>query len=278
VVQKFFKNEKIDQVYLAAAKVGGIHANSTYPAEFIYENLMIQNNIIHNAFLSGVKKLLFLGSSCIYPKNANQPIKEEELLSGKLEPTNEPYAIAKIAGIKMCESYNRQYGKSHDIDYRCVMPTNLYGIGDNYHPENSHVIPGLIYRFHKAKISESSNVTIWGSGKSKRDFLYVDDMVKASIHLMNIDKKLYDDKTSSMCNHINVGSGKDLTIRELAEIIKEVVGFKGKIYFDNTKPDGIVRKFLNRKKIDSLGIKPEINLKDGLTKTYKNYIKLYKVL
>jgi GDP-L-fucose synthase len=276
-VQNFFKNEKIDQVYLAAAKVGGIHANNTYPAEFIYENLMIQNNIIHNAFLSGVKKLLFLGSSCIYPKNANQPIKEEELLSGKLEPTNEPYAIAKIAGIKMCESYNRQYGKSHDIDYRCVMPTNLYGIGDNYHPENSHVIPGLIYRFHKAKISESSNVTIWGSGKSKRDFLYVDDMVKASIHLMNIDKKLYDDKTSSMCNHINVGSGKDLTIRELAEIIKEVVGFKGKIYFDNTKPDGIVRKFLNRKKIDSLGIKPEINLKDGLTKTYKNYIKLYKV-
>jgi GDP-L-fucose synthase len=218
-----------------------------------------------------------LGSSCIYPKNSNQPIKEIELLNGKLEPTNEPYAIAKISGIKMCESYNRQYGKSHDIDYRCVMPTNLYGIGDNYHPENSHVIPGLIYRFHKAKISESSNVTIWGSGKSKRDFLYVDDMVKASIHLMNIDKKLYDDKTSSMCNHINVGSGKDLTIRELAEIIKEVLGFKGKIYFDNTKPDGIVRKFLNRKKIDSLGIKPEINLKDGLTKTYKNYIKLYKV-
>jgi len=272
-VQLFFKNNKIDQVYLAAAKVGGIHANNTYPAEFIYQNLMIQNNVIHGAFLGGVKKLLFLGSSCIYPKNAKQPMKEEELLAGKLESTNEPYALAKIAGIKMCESYNRQYGKSHNIDYRCIMPTNLYGIGDNYHPENSHVIPGLIYRFHKAKISESSNVTIWGSGKPKRDFLYVDDMAKASIHLMNIDKKLYDAKTSPMCSHINVGSGKDLTIRELAEIVKEVVGFTGKIHFDKSKPDGMARKFLNRKKIDSLGIKPEINLKDGLTKTYKNYIK-----
>tara|TARA_Y100000389_G_scaffold169732_1_gene176201 strand:+ start:185 stop:1144 length:960 start_codon:yes stop_codon:yes gene_type:complete len=272
-VQSFFKNNKIDQVYLAAARAGGIYANNTYPAEFIYENLMIQNNVIHSAFLSGVKKLLFLGSSCIYPKNAKQPMKEEELLAGKLESTNEPYALAKIAGIKMCESYNRQYGKSHNIDYRCIMPTNLYGIGDNYHPENSHVIPGLIYRFHKAKISESSNVTIWGSGKPKRDFLYVDDMAKASIHLMNIDKKLYDAKTSPMCSHINVGSGKDLTIRELAEIVKEVVGFTGKIHFDKSKPDGMARKFLNRKKIDSLGIKPEINLKDGLTKTYKNYIK-----
>ena len=272
-VQNFFKSKKIDQVYLAAAKVGGIHANNIYPAEFIYENLMIEANIINSAFLNGVKKLLFLGSSCIYPKNAKNPIKEEELLTGKLEPTNEPYAIAKIAGIKMCESYNRQYGKSHNIDYRCIMPTNLYGIGDSYHPENSHVIPGLIYRFHRAKISDSPNVTIWGSGKPKRDFLYVDDMAKASIHLMNIDKKVYDDKTSSMCSHINVGSGKDLTIRELAEIVKEVVGFRGKIHFDKTKPDGIVRKFLNRKKIDSLGIKPEINLKDGLTKTYKNYIK-----
>ena len=217
-VQLFFKNNKIDQVYLAAAKVGGIHANNTYPAEFIYQNLMIQNNVIHGAFLGGVKKLLFLGSSCIYPKNAKQPMKEEELLAGKLESTNEPYALAKIAGIKMCESYNRQYGKSHNIDYRCIMPTNLYGIGDNYHPENSHVIPGLIYRFHKAKISESSNVTIWGSGKPKRDFLYVDDMAKASIHLMNIDKKLYDAKTSPMCSHINVGSGKDLTIRDLQKL------------------------------------------------------------
>jgi GDP-L-fucose synthase len=272
-VQNFFKSKKIDQVYLAAAKVGGIHANNIYPAEFIYENLMIEANIINSAFLNGVKKLLFLGSSCIYPKNAKNPINEEELLTGKLEPTNEPYAIAKIAGIKMCESYNRQYGKSHNIDYRCIMPTNLYGIGDSYHPENSHVIPGLIYRFHKAKISESPNVTIWGSGKPKRDFLYVDDMAKASIHLMNIDKKVYDDKTSSMCSHINVGSGKDLTIRELAEIVKEVVGFRGKIHFDKTKPDGIVRKFLNRKKINSLGFKPKINLKDGLTKTYKNYIK-----
>ena len=195
-VQNFFKNEKIDQVYLAAAKVGGIHANNTYPADFIYQNLMIQNNIIHNAFLSGVKKLLFLGSSCIYPKNANQPMKEEELLNGKLEPTNEPYAIAKIAGIKMCESYNRQYGKSHSIDYRCIVPTNLYGPRDNYHSDNSHVIPGMIYRFHEAKINNLESVTIWGTGRSKREFLYVDDMTDASIHVMNVDKKTYDEHTS----------------------------------------------------------------------------------
>lgn len=272
-VQKFFVNEKIDQVYLAAAKVGGIHANKTYPADFIYKNLMIQNNVIHNAFLSGVKKLLFLGSSCIYPKDANQPMREEELLTGKLEPTNESYAIAKIAGIKMCESYNRQYGKSHNIDYRSIMPTNLYGPGDNYHPENSHVIPALIYRFHEAKINNLPNVTIWGTGTPKREFLYVDDMAKASIHLMNLDKNIYDKQTSSMCSHINVGSGKDLAIKELAEIIKEVLGFKGGINFDPTKPDGISKKLLDSKLINSLGFKPEISLKDGLIKTYQDYIK-----
>ena len=272
-VQNFFKNQKIDQVYLAAAKVGGIHANNTYPANFIYENLSITTNVIHSAFLNGIKKLLFLGSSCIYPKNANQPIKEEELLTGKLEPTNEPYSIAKIAGIKMCESYNRQYGKSHSVDYRCIMPTNLYGPGDNYHPQNSHVIPGLIYRFHEAKINNLSNVTIWGTGIPKREFLYVDDMARASIHLMNIDKKTYDQHTSPMCSHINAGSGVDISIKELAEIIKEVVGFKGEINFDLTKPDGSPRKFLDSKRINNLGFKPEISLKEGLIKTYQDYIK-----
>ena len=272
-VQKFFKKEKVDQVYLAAAKVGGILANNTFPANFIYENLMIQNNIIHNAFLSGVKKLLFLGSSCIYPKNASQPMKEEELLTGKLEITNEPYAIAKIAGIKMCESYNRQFGKSHNIDYRSIMPTNLYGPGDNYHPENSHVIPGLIYRFHHAKINNLPNVTIWGTGTPKREFLYVDDMARASIYLMNLNKKTYDDHTSPICSHINVGSGKDLTIKELAETIKEVVGFKGEISFDPSKPDGVPRKFLNSEKLNKLGFNSEINLKEGLTKAYQDYIK-----
>ena len=272
-VQNFFKNEKIDQVYLAAAKVGGIYANNTYPADFIYEKLMIQSNVIHNAFLSGVKKLLFLGSSCIYPKNANQPMKEEELLSGKLEATNEPYAIAKIAGIKMCESYNRQYSKSHNIDYRCIMPTNLYGPGDNYHFENSHVIPGMIYRFHEAKINKSSSVILWGTGTPKREFLYVDDMARASIHLMNIDKKTYNEQISSMRIHINVGSSQDLTIKELAETIKEVVGFKGEINFDSTKPDGSTRKFLDSERIKNIGFKPKISLKEGLIKTYQDYIK-----
>ena len=273
-VQNFFKSQKIDQVYLAAAKVGGIHANNTYPADFIYENLMIEMNVIHNAFLSGVKKLLFLGSSCIYPKNTTQPIKEEELLNGKLEPTNEPYAVAKIAGIKICESYNRQFAKSHSIDYRSLMPTNLYGPGDNYHPVNSHVIPGLLYRFHEAKINNLPKVTIWGTGKPKREFLFVDDMARASIHLMNIDKETYDKHTLSMCSHINVGSGKDLTIKELAEIIKEVVGFKGEIQFDSSKPDGNPRKFLDSEKIKKIGFKPETSLKEGLIKTYQDYIKL----
>jgi GDP-L-fucose synthase len=273
-VQNFFKSQKIDQVYLAAAKVGGIHANNTYPADFIYENLMIEMNVIHNAFLSGVKKLLFLGSSCIYPKNTTQPIKEEELLNGKLEPTNEPYAIAKIAGIKICESYNRQFAKSHSLDYRSLMPTNLYGPGDNYHPVNSHVIPGLLYRFHEAKINNLPKVTIWGTGTPKREFLYVDDMARASIHLMNIDKETYDKHTLSMCSHINVGSGNDLTIKELSAIIKEVVGFKGEIQFDSSKPDGNLRKFLDSEKIKKIGFKPETSLKEGLIKTYQDYIKL----
>jgi GDP-L-fucose synthase len=274
-VQKFFQHEKIDQVYLAAAKVGGIHANNNYPAEFIYQNLMVQTNLIHSAFLNGVKKLLFLGSSCIYPKNTNQPMKEEELLAGKLEPTNEPYAIAKIAGIKMCESYNRQYGKSHGIDYRSIMPTNLYGPGDNYHPENSHVIPGLIYRFHKAKINNLESVTIWGTGTPKREFLYVDDLAQAAIHVMNVDKKIYDVQISSESSHINVGSEQELTIKELAETIKEVINFKGTINFDPGKPNGSSRKLLNSQRINKLGFKPKTDLKEGLIKTYQDYLKFY---
>ena len=270
-VKNFFKSEKIDQVYLAAANVGGIHANKTYPAEFIYQNLMIQNNVIHGAFSSGVKKLLFLGSSCIYPKNAKQPMKEEELLSGKLEPTNEPYAIAKIAGIKMCESYNRQYGASHGTDYRSVMPTNLYGPGDNYHAENSHVIPGLINRFHEAKINNLLEVAIWGTGSPKREFLHVDDMADASIYVMNLDKKTYEEQIKPT-SHINIGSGKELTIKELAEIIKEVVGYKGEIYFNSNKPDGSPRKLIDSSRLNSFGWKPKINLKDGLIKTYMDFV------
>jgi GDP-L-fucose synthase len=272
-VQKFFEHEKIDQVYLAAAKVGGIHANNNYPADFIYENIMVQTNVIYGAFVNGVKKLLFLGSSCIYPKNTNQPMKEDELLAGKLEPTNEPYAIAKIAGIKMCESYNRQYGKSHGVDYRSMLPTNLYGPGDNYHPENSHVIPGLIYRFHKAKINNLESVIIWGTGTPKREFLYVDDLAQAAIHVMNVDKKIYDEQTLSVANIINVGSEKELTIKELAEIIKEVIDFKGTINFDPSKPDGTTRKLLNSERINKLGFKPKTDLKEGLIKTYQDYIK-----
>ena len=271
-VQNFFEHEKIDQVYLAAAKVGGIQANNNYPADFIYENLIVQTNVIHSAFLNGVKKLLFLGSSCIYPKYANQPMKEEELSTGKLEPTNEPYAIAKIAGIKMCESYNRQYGKSRGVDYRSIMPTNLYGPGDNYHPENSHVIPGLIYRFHKAKINNLESVTIWGTGSPKREFLYVDDLAQAAIHVMNLDKKNYNEQITSESSHINVGSGKELSIKELAETIKEVIDFKGRINFDPNKPDGSSRKFLNSQRINKFGFKPKTDLKEGLIKTYQDYI------
>jgi len=237
VVKAFFELEKPDQVYLAAAKVGGIHANNTFPAEFIYDNLMVQNNVIHQAFLNGVKKLLFLGSSCIYPKLAPQPMSEDALLTGKLEPTNEPYAVAKIAGIKMCESYNRQYGQSHGVDYRSVMPTNLYGPGDNYHPENSHVIPALIRRFHEAKVSNVPEVVIWGTGTPKREFLYVDDMAAASVFVMELDKKTYDSQTQSMQSHINVGYGDDVTINELAHAVAKATGYAGQITFDPSKPD-----------------------------------------
>jgi len=273
-VRNFFKENNIDQVYLAAAKVGGIHANNIFPAEFIYQNLTIQTNIIHSSFLNGVKKLLLLGSSCIYPKKSIQPMKENELLAGKLEPTNEPYAIAKIAGIKLCESYNRQYSKSHGIDYRSIMPTNLYGPGDNYHPDNSHVIPALIYRFHKAKVNKLPNVTIWGTGKPKREFLYVDDMASASVHLMNLDKEIYDKNTSEMCGHVNAGSGEDLTIKELAEILKQVINYKGEIKFDPSKPDGSPRKFMDSNLLNSLGWKPNIDLKEGLIKTYKKFLEI----
>lgn len=271
-VQHFFETEKPDQVYLAAAKVGGIHANNTYPAEFIYDNLMVQNNVIHQAFRSGVKKLLFLGSSCIYPKLATQPMAEDALLTGKLEPTNEPYAIAKIAGIKMCESYNRQYGESHGVDYRCVMPTNLYGPGDNYHPENSHVIPALIRRFHQAKITKQPQVIIWGSGTPRREFLFVDDMARASIYVMDLDKKTYDLQTLPMQNHLNVGFGSDITICELAHAVAKVTSYTGEIEFDPAKPDGTPRKWMNSSKLNHLGWKPIISLEQGLQLAYADYL------
>jgi len=271
-VKTFFEAEKPDQVYLAAAKVGGIHANNTYPAEFIYDNLMMQNNVIHQAFLGGVKKLLFLGSSCIYPKMATQPISEDALLTGKLEPTNEPYAIAKIAGIKMCESYNRQYGQSHGIDYRSVMPTNLYGPGDNYHPENSHVIPALIRRFHEAKVANAPEVMIWGTGTPKREFLYVDDMAAASVFVMQLDKVTYDSQTEPMQSHINVGFGNDVTIAELAIAIGAAVGYEGEIRFDPTKPDGSPRKWMDSTKLNQLGWRAGVNLKQGLEEAYREFL------
>jgi GDP-L-fucose synthase len=272
-VQQFFERERPDQVYLAAAKVGGIHANNTYPAEFIYDNLMVQNNVIHQAFLAGVKKLLFLGSSCIYPKLAPQPMSEDALLTGKLESTNEPYAIAKIAGIKMCESYNRQYGQSHGVDYRSVMPTNLYGPGDNYHPENSHVIPALIRRFHEAKVSNASEVVIWGTGTPKREFLYVDDMAAASVFVMQLDQAAYDQQTQPMQSHINVGYGSDITIAELARAVGEAVGYQGKINFDSTKPDGTPRKWMNSSRLNALGWNAKTPLQQGLALAYSDFIK-----
>ena len=268
-VIKFFKFERPDEVILAAAKVGGIHANNTYPAEFIYQNLQIQNNVIHAAHLNDVNKLLFLGSSCIYPVKSQQPISERELLKGPLEQTNEPYAIAKIAGIKMCESYNRQYGR----DYRCVMPTNLYGPGDNYHDKNSHVIPALIKRFHEAKVLQLDEVVIWGTGSPKREFLYVSDMVEASLFIHDLDHSVLMSKTSPLQSHINIGSGSEITIRELANTIKEIVGFKGLLKFDTTKLDGAPRKLLNIKCISELGWKPKINLKNGLINTYSHFIR-----
>lgn len=272
-VRIFFETEKPEQVYLAAAKVGGIHANNTYPAEFIYQNMMIEANIIDAAFNNGVKKLLFLGSSCIYPKLAAQPMREDALLTDTLESTNEPYAIAKIAGIKLCESYNRQYGETHGVDYRSVMPTNLYGIGDNYHKENSHVIPALIRRFHEAKVNNFPNVSIWGTGKPLREFLYVDDMAAASVHVMNLDKEIYKKHTQPMLSHINVGVGYDLTIAELATTISQVVGFKGIIDFDCSKPDGSPRKLMDSSRLNKLGWKAKIKLEDGLTITYNDFLK-----
>jgi GDP-L-fucose synthase len=267
-VKAFIAEQNLDQVYLAAAKVGGIVANNTYPAEFIFENLTIQNNIIHSAHLADVQHLLFLGSSCIYPKMAQQPMRESALLTGTLEETNEPYAIAKIAGIKMCESYNRQYGR----DYRSVMPTNLYGPNDNFHPKNSHVIPALIRRFHEAKINGDSEVIAWGSGKPMREFLYVDDMAAASIHVMNLDKTTYDNNTQPMLSHINVGTEVDCTIRELVETVADVVGFSGEIKFDETKPDGAPRKLMNVSRLKSLGWKYSVNLKKGLTLSYQWFL------
>ncbi len=272
LVKNFFKKEKIDQVYLAAAKVGGIFANNTYPANFIYENLMIEANIINAAFENGVKRLLFLGSSCIYPKFSNRPIKEKDMLTGIPEPTNEPYSIAKIAGIKLCESYNRQYGKKYGIDYRSIMPTNLYGPGDNYDLENCHVIPALIRKFHEAKIKKSPKVLVWGSGKQKREFLHVDDLAEASFKIMNLEKKKYYKNIDLRCSHINVGFGSDLSIKVLANIIKDITQYKGKIEFDVSKPDGMKKKLLNNKKMLSFGWKPKYSLKDGLKRTYIDFL------
>jgi GDP-L-fucose synthase len=267
-VYDFFESEKPGQVYLAAAKVGGIHANNTYPAEFIYDNLMVQANVIDAAFRNGVKKLLFLGSSCIYPRNATQPMREDALLTGTLEATNEPYAIAKIAGIKLCESYNRQYGR----DYRSVMPTNLYGINDNFHPENSHVIPALLRRFHEAKLANEPSVSAWGSGTPKREFLYVDDMAEASIFVMNLDKAHYEKQTHPMLSHINVGTGVDCTIRELTETVARVVGYEGTIAWDTSMPDGAPRKLMDVSRLEKLGWKAKTDLFKGLTQTYEWFV------
>lgn len=267
-VRQFFATEEVDQVYLAAAKVGGIHANNTYPAEFIYQNLMLEANVIHEAWRAGVQRLLFLGSSCIYPRLAQQPMVEDALLTGPLEPTNEPYAIAKIAGIKLCESYNRQYG----TDYRSVMPTNLYGPGDNYHPENSHVIPALIRRFHEAKVSEDHSVAIWGTGTPRREFLYVEDMAAASVHVMNMEPAAYESHTQPMQRHINVGVGSDVTISELAHTIAGVVGYCGAITFDAEKPDGAPRKLMDSSRLRRLGWQAEVSLPVGLALAYADFL------
>jgi GDP-L-fucose synthase len=267
-VAAFFADANIDEVYLAAAKVGGIYANNTYPAEFIYENLVMECNIIHSAHLAGVQKLLFLGSSCIYPKLAEQPMTEAALLTGTLEPTNEPYAVAKIAGIKLCESYNRQYGR----DYRSVMPTNLYGENDNFHPENSHVIPALMRRFHEAKLSNAAEVVVWGSGTPMREFLHVDDMAAASVHVMELDSSAYQAHTQPMLSHINVGTGVDCTIREMAETMAQVVGFNGAVVFDATKPDGTPRKLMDVSRLEKLGWRFNITLREGLQMTYQWFL------
>ena len=267
-VFRFFNQNAVDEVYLAAAKVGGIWANNTYPAEFIYQNLIIEANIIHGAFQAGVRKLLFLGSSCIYPKLAEQPIAESSLLQGALEPTNEPYAIAKIAGIKLCESYNRQYG----MDYRSVMPTNLYGINDNFHPENSHVVPALLRRFHEAKMQDLPSVTVWGSGSPMREFLYVDDMAGACLHVMNLPKEVYGEHVLPMSSHINVGTGKDCTIRELANTIARAVGYQGDILWDTSKPDGTPRKLLDVSLLKRLGWQYSVELDEGIERTYQWFL------
>jgi len=267
-VQRFFETNSFDEVYIAAAKVGGIIANNDYPANFLYENLMIQSNIIHAAFESGISKLVFLGSSCIYPRMATQPIEEASLLSGELEPTNEPYAIAKIAGIKLCESYNRQHG----TDFRSVMPTNLYGENDNFHPQNSHVIPAMMRRFHDAKIAGDRQVVVWGTGKPQREFLHVDDMAAATIHVMNLSKEQYRSETDERLSHINIGTGVDCSIGELAVLMREAIGFEGEITFDKTKPDGVTRKLLNVERLRRLGWHASISLQEGLERTYQWYL------
>jgi GDP-L-fucose synthase len=267
-VQNFFQQEKPDYVILAAAKVGGIHANNTYPADFIYQNIMIEANVINSAYENKVKRLLFLGSTCIYPKAVEQPMREDALLTDVLEPTNEPYALAKIAGIKLCESYNRQYG----TDFRSVMPTNLYGINDNFHPENSHVIPALMQRFHQAKINNDAEVVVWGTGNAMREFLYVDDMAQASLFVLELDENTYQDNTHPMLSHINVGTGKDTTIREMAETMKEVVEYKGKLTFDITKPDGAPRKLIDVSRLSNMGWKYRVDLRKGFEKTYDWYL------
>ena len=270
-VRDFFSEAKPDVVILAAAKVGGIYANNTYPADFIYQNMMMECNVVHQAWMAGVKRLLFLGSSCIYPKLAPQPMREDTLLTGTLESTNEPYAIAKIAGIKLCESYNRQYGATHGVDYRSVMPTNLYGPGDNFHPENSHVVPALIRRFHEAVISDAPEVSIWGSGKPYREFLHVDDMAEASLFVLDLSKQTYEANTQPMLSHINVGTGQEVSIAQLAESIAQVTGFTGKIVFDSTKPDGTPRKLMDVSRLKQMGWSAKISLKDGLEDTYRWY-------
>lgn len=274
-VRAFFEWERPDQVYLAAAKVGGIHANNTYPADFIHQNLMLAANIIDAAFRNRVKKLLFLGSSCIYPKFSSQPMSEEVLLTGALEPTNEPYAVAKIAGIKLCESYNRQYGQSHGVDYRSLMPCNLYGPGDNYHLENSHVIPALIRRFHEAKVDKIGSVTVWGSGKPRREFLFVDDMASACLHIMNLDKVVFDQCIQPMISHINVGSGRDIAIHELAKCVARVVGYTGEIEFDPSMPDGAPRKLMNSFRIATLGWQASVGFEAGLAIAYRDFLNIY---
>ena len=270
-VRAFFEAERLDEIYLAAAKVGGIHANNSQPAEFIYQNLMIEANVIDAAFKSGVNKLLFLGSSCIYPKYAPQPMREDALLTGTLEPTNEPYAIAKIAGLKLCESYNRQFGESHNIDYRSVMVTNLYGPGDSYHPENCHVIPALIRKFHEAKVNSLAQVIVWGTGTPRREFLYVDDMASACIHVMKLPKNDYVRHTQPMLSHINVGFGEDISISELAHVIGGVVGYDGQIVFDTDRPDGTPRKLLDSTRLNALGWQPHVRLEEGLHRAYADF-------